>query len=268
MTTTALKSFSDGFVVARRNLIKIRRVPDLLVAAIAAPIMFILLFAYVLGSGVSVPGVSYREFLMGGIFTQTMVFGATATGSGLAQDIHRGIIDRFRSLPMSQGAVLLGRTTSDLVTSVIVIVVMSLTGLLVGWRINGTALEAAGAFLLLLAFGYALSWLMAVIGLSLRTPEAFGNVSFMATFPLTFIANTFVATDNLPGPLKVVAEWNPVSSVVQAVRELFGNVGAGTPEPDALPLRHPIAASLIWIALILAVFVPLAIRRYRTAVRR
>lgn len=266
--TTMVKAVGDGLVVARRNLIKVRRVPDLLVAAIAAPIMFILLFAYVLGSGVSVPGVGYREFLIGGIFTQTMVFGATATGSGLAQDIHRGIIDRFRSLPMSHGAVLFGRTTSDLVTNLIVVVIMTLTGLLVGWRIRGSALEAVGAYLLLLAFAYALSWMMATIGLSVRTPEVFGNISFMATFPLTFIANTFVATENLPGPLKVIAEWNPVSAIVQAVRELFGNVGPATPEPDALPLRYPIAASLIWIGIILAVFVPLAIRRYHHAVRR
>jgi len=267
MTSTTLKPLSDGFVVARRNLIKVRRVPDLLVAAIAAPIMFILLFAYVLGSSINVPGVSYKEFLMAGIFAQTMVFGATATGAGLAQDIHRGIIDRFRSLPMSPGAVLLGRTTSDLATNTIVVVVMSLTGLLVGWRIHTSVLSALGGFLLLLAFAYALSWMMAVIGLSVRTPEVFGNISFMATFPLTFIANTFVSTENLPGPLKVIAEWNPVSSIVQASRQLFGNIGAGTPEPDALPLRYPVAASLIWIAVLLLVFIPLAIRRYQSAVR-
>ncbi|MEJ3748581.1 ABC transporter permease [Actinomycetes bacterium KLBMP 9797] len=263
-----LKPVRDGLVVARRNLIKIKRVPDLLVFSTASPIMFVLLFAYVFGSAIEVPGVSYREFLMAGIFTQTVLFGATITGSGLADDIQKGIIDRFRSLPMARSAVLVGRTTSDLVNNVLVIAVMSITGLIVGWRIHSSVLEALAGFGLLLLFAYAFSWPMAVIGLSVRSPEVFNNASFMFIFPLTFIANTFVGTTNLPGPLRVFAEWNPISAVTQAARELFGNTNPAVPQPDAWPLQRPVLTSLLWIVVLLAVFVPLAVQRYKKAVSR
>jgi ABC-type multidrug transport system permease subunit len=264
----AVKAFGDGIVIAKRNLIKIKRVPDLLVFSTASPIMFVLLFAYVLGSGIVIPGMSYREFLMAGIFAQTMIFGSTITGSGLAQDLQRGIVDRFRSLPMSQSAVLVGRTTSDLANNVIVIVIMSITGLLVGWRIRSSFLEAAAGFILMLAFAYALSWAMAVIGLAVRSPEVFNNASFIAVFPLTFVANTFVTTSNLPAGLKTVAEWNPVSALVQAVRELFGNVSPQMPVPDAWPLQNPVIATVGWIVVLLVIFVPMANYRYKKAVSR
>jgi len=263
-----VQGLGDGMVVAKRNLIKIKRVPDLLVFSTLSPIMFVLLFAYVFGSAIAVPGVSYREFLMAGIFTQTMVFGSTITGSGLAQDLQRGIVDRFRSLPMARSAVLVGRTTSDLVNNVLVIVIMALTGLVVGWRIRSSVLEALAGFALLLLFAYAFSWAMAVVGLMVRSPEVFNNASFIAIFPLTFIANTFVPTDNLPGPLKVFAEWNPISSVTLAARELFGNTSPRVAAPDAWPLQHPVLTSLAWIVVILVVFVPLSIQRYKKAVSR
>ena len=263
-----LSGFGDGVIVAKRNLIKIKRVPDLLVFSTLSPIMFVLLFAYVFGSAIQVPGVSYREFLMAGIFAQTVIFGATITGSGLAQDIQRGIVDRFRSLPMARSAVLVGRTTSDLVNNVIVIVVMSITGLLVGWRIHSSVWEALAGFGLLLLFAYALSWPMAVVGLSVRSPEVFNNASFMVVFPLTFIANTFVNSSTLPEPLRTFAEWNPVSSVTQAARELFGNTNPAVPPPEAWSLRHPVLTSLTWVVVLLVVFVPMAIRRYKKAVSR
>ncbi|MBP2321020.1 ABC transporter DrrB family efflux protein [Kibdelosporangium banguiense] len=261
-------AFSDGMTIARRNLIKIKRVPDLLVFTTLSPIMFVLLFAYVFGSSISIPGVSYREFLMAGIFVQTAVFGATWTGLGLAEDIQKGIIDRFRSLPMARSAVLVGRTTSDVVINLISLVVMSLTGLIVGWRIHTSIGEALLGFVLLLLFAYALSWMMAVVGLWIRSPEVFNNASFIVIFPLTFIANTFVPSSNLPGPLKVIAEWNPVSAITQASRDLFGNTNPGMPAPDAWPLQHPVLATLAWTAVILLIFVPFAIRRYRKAVSR
>jgi ABC-2 type transport system permease protein len=260
--TGVVQAFGDGMVVAKRNLIKIKRVPDLLVFSTLSPIMFVLLFAYVFGSAIDIPGMDYREFLMAGIFTQTVLFGATITGSGLAQDIQRGIVDRFRSLPMARSAVLIGRTTSDLVNNVIVIVVMSLTGLLVGWRIHSSFWEAAAGFGLLLLFAYAFSWAMAVVGLWVRNAEVFNNASFMVVFPLTFIANTFVDSAKLPGALKVVAEWNPISAATLAARELFGNTSPQMQVPDALPLRHPVIASLAWIVVILVFFVPLAFQRY------
>jgi ABC-2 type transport system permease protein len=261
-------AFADGMTIARRNLIKIKRVPDLLVFTTLSPIMFVLLFAYVFGSSISVPGVPYREFLMAGIFVQTAVFGATWTGLGLAEDIQKGIIDRFRSLPMARSAVLVGRTTSDVAINVISMVVMSLTGLLVGWRINSSLLEALAGFALLLLFAYALSWMMAVVGLWIRSPEVFNNASFIVIFPLTFIANTFVPSNNLPSVLKVIAEWNPVSAITQAARDLFGNTHEALPVPDAWPMQNPVLASLGWTVIILLIFVPLAISRYRKAVSR
>jgi ABC transporter DrrB family efflux protein len=261
-------AMGDGAVVAKRNLIKIKRVPELLVFTTLQPIMFILLFAYVFGSAIDTGTVNYREFLIAGIFAQTVIFGATLTGVGLADDIQKGVIDRFRSLPMSRSAVLVGRTTSDVLNNVLVIVVMSLTGLVVGWRIRTSFLEALGGFLLLLLFAYAISWVMAWVGLLVPSVEVVQSASFIVIFPITFIANTFVPSSGLPGPLRSIAEWNPVSSVTQAARELFGNVAPGAPVPDAWSLQHPVVYTLLWVALILAVFIPLSLRQYRLTTSR
>jgi ABC-2 type transport system permease protein len=258
----------DGTVIAKRNLIKVKRVPDVLVFTTLSPIMFVLLFAYVFGNSIDVPGVNYREFLMAGIFAQTVVFGATFTGAGLAEDMQKGIVDRFRSLPMAQSAVLVGRTTSDVLYNVISIAIMSITGLLVGWRIRTSVFEATAGFLLLLLFAYAFSWVMAWVGLLVPSPEVVNNASFIIIFPLTFIANTFVPSENLPTVLRTFAEWNPISAVTQAARELFGNTDPAAPPPDVWPLQNPELYTLIWVALILAVFVPLANRQYRRATAR
>jgi ABC-2 type transport system permease protein len=263
------KALVDGAIVTKRNLIKIKRVPDLLVFSTISPIMFILLFGYVFGSAIKPPtGVGYREFLIPGVFVQTVIFGATTTGAGLADDIQKGIIDRFRSLPMARSAVLVGRTTSDVLNNVLVVVIMSLTGLVIGWRISTSVGEALAGFVLLLLFAYAMSWIMAVVGLMVPSPEVVNNASFVVIFPLTFIANTFVPSDNLPPVLKVFAEWNPVSTVTQAARQLFGNTGT-QPLPDhPWSLHHPIIYSLLWVLGILAVFVPLAVRQYKRAASR
>lgn len=268
-TAGLIKTLNDGAVVAKRNLIKIKRVPDLLVFSTMSPIMFILLFAYIFGSAINPGnGIGYREFLIPGIFVQTVIFGSTITGAGLAEDLQKGIIDRFRSLPMSRSAVLVGRTGSDLVNNVLVIVIMSITGLLVGWRIRTSVGEAIGGFLLLLAFAYAMSWLMALVGLIVPSPEVVNNASFMLIFPLTFIANTFVPTKGFPSVLRTIANWNPVSAVTQAARQLFGNTGTA-PLPDSpWSLHHPIIYTLIWIAGLLAVFVPLSVRQYKRAASR
>jgi ABC transporter DrrB family efflux protein len=261
-------ALADGAVVAKRNLIKIKRVPDLLVWTLISPITFVLLFAYVSGGSIDVPSVGYREFIVAGIFAQTVMFGATYTGAGLAEDMQKGVIDRFRSLPMSRSAVLVGRTSSDIVNNVLSITVMSLTGLLVGWRISTSPLEAVAGFVVLLLFAYAISWVMAYVGLVVRTPEIINNASFMIIFPLTFIANTFVPSDNLPTVLRVFAEWNPVSSVTQSARELFGNVDPNAAVPDAWSLQNPVLYTLIWVALILAIFIPLSVRQYKRAASR
>lgn len=262
------QTFSDGMTLARRNVIKIKRVPDLLVFSTLSPIMFVLLFAYVFGSAIAVPGTSYREFLLPGIFAQTVIFGATNTGAGLAQDLQRGIIDRFRSLPTTRSAVLVGRTTSDVVTNAVALLVMSVTGLIVGWRIRSSPLEAIGGFALLLLFAYAFSWVLAAVGVSVRSPEVVNNAAFITIFPITFIANTFVAIGSLPTPLRKIAEWNPVSAVTQATRDLFGNTNPAFPPPQVWPLQHAVLTSLLWIAVLLAIFIPVAIRRYQVAVTR
>jgi ABC-2 type transport system permease protein len=258
-------AFADGAVVAKRNVIKIKRVPEVLVFTLLSPIMFVLLFGYVFGGAIDVPGVHYREFLIAGIFAQTVIFGSTFTGAGLAEDMQKGIIDRFRSLPMTRSAVLLGRTASDVIYNLLSILVMTGTGLLIGWRIRGTLLEAIGALVLLLVFAYAFSWVMAYVGLLVPTPEVVNNASFMVIFPLTFVANTFVPREDLPGALKAFADWNPVSSVTQATRELFGNVDPNAAAPGAWSLQNPILYTLLWVAILLAVFVPISVRRYQRA---
>jgi ABC transporter DrrB family efflux protein len=263
-------ALADGAVVAKRNLIKITRMPELLVWTLMSPVMFVLLFGYVFGSQVEIPGMDYREFLMAGIFVQTVAFGSTWTGAGMAEDMTKGIIDRFRSLPMSRSAVLMGRTFSDSVfynsTSIIV---MAITGLIVGWRIHTSFLEALGGFALLLLFAFAISWMMAYAGLKVKSVEAVNNASFMFIFPLTFVSNVFVRGDLLPGPLKSFANWNPVSSVAQAAREAFGNTGNGQlPVPDVWSLENPILYSIIWVAIILAIFIPLSTREYNKAATR
>lgn len=264
---------SDAAVVAKRNLIKIKRVPDLLVFTTLSPIMFVLLFAYVFGGAIDVAGSpegsqGYREFLIAGIFAQTVIFGATITGAGLAEDVKKGVIDRFRSLPMAPSAVLTGRTLSDVINNVIVLVVMSLTGLLVGWRLRGRFLDAVAGFALLLVFAYAISWIMAWIGMLVPSPEVVNNASFIVIFPLTFVANTFVPLETLPPALRTFAEWNPVSAVTQAARELFGNIPPGTPAPTAWPLQHPELYTLIWTVATLAVFIPVANAQYRVSTSR
>jgi ABC-2 type transport system permease protein len=276
MTSTTLDStspassgtfsaFGDGLVVAKRNLIKIKRVPDLLVFTTLQPIMFVLLFVYVFGGAIKVQSSSYKEFLIAGIFTQTVTFGATLTGAGLADDMQKGIIDRFRSLPMSRSAVLVGRTVSDVANNLLVVVVMSLTGLVVGWRIRSSFLDAIIGYLLLLLWAYAFSWIMAYVGLLAPSPEVVNNAAFIVIFPVTFIANTFVPLETLPGVLKTFAAWNPLSAVTQACREWFGNLPPNVPTPDYWSLQHATVYSLIWIAVILAIFVPLATRQYNRA---
>jgi ABC-2 type transport system permease protein len=259
---------ADGYNVAKRNLIKIKRVPELLVWVLMSPIMFVLLFAYVFGGSIDVPGVNYREFLIAGIFAQTVVFGATYTGAGLAEDMQKGIIDRFRSLPMTRSAVLVGRTGSDIVYNMLSISIMALTGLLVGWRIRTSIWEALAGFGLLLLFSYAFSWVMASIGLVVPGPEVVNNASFMVIMPLTFISNAFVPSDSLPTPLRIFAEWNPVSAVTQGARNLFGNVNPLAPVPEAWSMQHPVLYTLIWVGVILVVFVPFSVRIYKRAARK
>lgn len=254
--------FSDGWVTTKRNLIKIIRVPDILFFTLLQPIMFVLLFTYVYGGVVDIPGSSYAEFLMAGIFAQTVVFGSTFSGSAMAQDLKDGIIDRFRTLPMNPAAVLIGRTNGDMFINAASMAVMMLTGFIVGWRVRSSVGEAVLAVGLILLFAYAFSWVMSYVGMSVRSPEIINNVSFLILFPITFISNAFVPSSTLPGPLRAFAEWNPVSALVQSSRELFGNVAPGLPVGDAWTAQNPLATVLIGVAVMLAVFVPLSVRKF------
>ena len=254
--------FSDGWITTRRNLIKIKRVPDILVFTTLQPIMFVLLFTYVYAGVINIPGSSYREFITAGIFAQTIVFGSTYSGSAMTQDLKDGIIDRFRTLPMSPSAVLIGRTNGNLFINAVSLVVMMITGFIVGWRIRSSFPEALGAIALLLLFAYAFSWVMAFIGMSVRSPEVINNVSFLILFPLTFISNAFVPSDTLPTPLRVFAEFNPVSALVSAVRNLFGNSPPNSPVADNWAQQNPEITVMIGIIVLLVMFVPLAIRKF------
>jgi ABC-2 type transport system permease protein len=258
-------AFADGISIARRNMIKVIRVPELLVGVLVTPIIMVVLFAYVFGGSIDIPGGSYREFLIAGAFAMNLAFGAVVTGAGLADDMQKGIINRFRSLPMSRSAVVFGRTASDVVYNVLTLIVMAAAGFIVGWRIHNGIGNALLGFGLLLLFAYSISWVMAYVGLLVPSVEVVNNASFMVIFPLTFIANTFVPAQNLPTPLRIFAEWNPVSAVTQAARELFGNLPPGTPGPTVWPLENPVLYTLLWVVITIAVAAPLAIRRYKTA---
>ncbi|MET8629249.1 ABC transporter permease [Kitasatospora sp. NPDC004669] len=254
----------DSWVVARRNLRRMTRMPEIVVFGLLQPVMFVLLFSYVLGGAIKVPGGGYREFLMAGIFAQTVTFAVAGASAGIAEDMTKGLVDRFRALPMARSAVLSGRTLADAVQSAFVLLVLAVVALLVGWRVHHGVLEALGGFLLLLLLGYAFSWIGALIGLSVRSPEAATSAGLIWLFPLTFLSNAFVPVNTLPDRLQTIAYWNPFSATVQACRELFGNPGADG--AHAWPMRHPVAASVLWSLLILGLFSWLSVRKYRNAV--
>jgi len=260
------RALADGWVCTKRNLIKIKRVPEIMVFVLISPIMFVLLFAYVFGGAIDPGlGLDYKEFLIGGIFAQTVVFGATFSGAAMAEDMQKGFIDRFRSLPMSRSAVLIGRTGADVVYNVLSLIIMALTGLVVGWRAHEGILKMMAGFGLLLVFAYAISWIMAWVGLIVPSVDVINNASFIVIMPLTFVSNAFVPLRDFPSFLKPFVEWNPVSAVTQAVRELFGNVPDRAPEPEAWSLQNPALYTLVWVVLIVAIFVPLSVRAYQKA---
>ncbi|MGR3934852.1 ABC transporter permease [Streptomyces sp. BRA346] len=264
-----LAGVRDSLVVARRNLIRMVRIPEVVIFGLIQPIMFVVLFSYVFGGAIMVPGQAsadadvYREFLMGGIFAQTVTFATAGAGAGIADDMHKGLIDRFRSLPMARGAVLTGRTLADLVQTALTLVVLAIVALIVGWRVHDGILSALGAFGLLLLLGYAFSWIGALIGLTVRTPEAATSGGLIWLFPLTFISNAFVPSSKMPEFLGHVADWNPFSATVQACRELFGNPQGVV--SDAWPMQHPVLASVLWSVVIIVVFRTLSVRKYRSA---
>ncbi|HJC29826.1 MAG TPA: ABC transporter permease [Candidatus Dietzia intestinipullorum] len=253
--------------LVRRNLFHIRRQPENLADVTIQPVMFVLLFAFVFGGAIAVAGeVDYREWLLPGIMAQTMAFSSFVVASGLCNDLNKGIIDRFRTLPIRRSSILIARSASSIIHSSIGVVVMSLTGLIVGWRIHSGVIDALLGYLVLLGFGFVMIWIGIVVGSRLKTIEAVNGVMFTTTFPITFVANTFAPPESMPEWLRAIAEWNPLSSVVQAMRQLWGNAPA-VGDDAAFPLQHPVIASLLWIVGLTLVIAPIAIKAFDARTR-
>ena len=260
------QAVGDGLVIAWRNLKRIPRIPELAIFAILQSIMFVLLFAYVFGGAIPLPGGgSYYEYLMPGIFAQTIIFATATTAIGMTDDINKGILDRFRSLPMARSAVLSGRTVSDVIYNAGILVVLMVSGLVVGWRVHADVLHFLAGVGLLLLFAFAMAWIGVWLGLMIRSVEVAQQLSFLVLFPVTFLSNIFVPTQTLPWFLRPVAEWNPASALTAACRQLWGN-----PNPFAsggLPGQHPVELTVIWAVVLLAIFAPLGVWRYRSMSR-
>jgi ABC transporter DrrB family efflux protein len=249
---------TDTLIIAERNLVRLPRAPELFVGYTLQPIMFVLLFRYVFGGAIRTPGFSYVDFLLPGIIVQNAAFAGFATALGLNEDMRKGLIDRFRSLPMSRAAVLGGRTLADVATNALSITILVVTGVIVGFTFHTNFLEAAAGVGLLLLFGYAFSWFLAFLGLLASSPEAVNSIGFIAVFPLTFISSAFVPVATLPEGLRAFAEVNPFTIVVDAIRHLW--LGA--------PAHNSVWGAVVWSAVIIAVFAPLAVARYRRAAGR
>ncbi len=245
----------DTLVLAERNVVRLRRSPDLLIGFTIQPVMFVLLFAFVFGGAISTPGFSYIDFLIPGIIVQNTAFGGFATALGLSEDLTKGLIDRFRSLPTSRSSVLAGRTLADVVTNSISVVILVITGLIIGFSFGTNAAEIAAGFGLLLLFGYAFSWIFALIGMSVSSPEAANGIGFTLIFPITFISSAFVPIESMPAALQEFAEVNPITIVVDAMRALW--LGA--------PAGNNIWGAVVWCLALVAIFAPLAVRKYRKA---
>jgi len=251
----------DGLIIAWRNLKRIPRIPELAIFAVMQSIMFVLLFAYVFGGAIPLPGGgSYKEFLLPGIYAQTIAFAAITTAVGMTEDINKGIIDRFRSLPMARSAVLSGRAVADAVYQSFILLVLMVTGFAVGWTVHTGALELLAGIGLLVLFTFAMSWIGIWLSTVVKTVEVAQQLGFIIILPLTFLSNVFVPPSTLARPLDTIAEWNPVSALTGALRDLWGN-----PNPyasDTFPAEHPVLLTLIWIGVFVAIFAPLAVSRY------
>jgi ABC transporter DrrB family efflux protein len=261
-----MRAVTDTLIITQRQLRLLTRVPEVLIFSTIQPVMFVLLFRYVFGGSIDTgqPG-GYVQLLMPGIFVQTVAFTLAGTASGLAEDMKKGLIDRFRSLPISQSALVIGRTLGDSLLNIVVLAVMGIAGYLVGWRPTSGALSVAIGFLFLLFFGYALSWVGIFVGLSASDARVVQNVSFLVTFPLTFLSNAFAPTTGMPRALQYFAEWNPVSTMVAACRELFGLENQFGATAGSFPSENPLLTSFIYMIIIMAIFIPISVRKYKRA---
>ena len=261
-----MRAVTDTLIITQRQLRLLTRVPEVLIFSTIQPVMFVLLFRYVFGGSIDTgqPG-GYVQLLMPGIFVQTVAFTLAGTASGLAEDMKKGLIDRFRSLPISQSALVMGRTLGDSLLNIVVLAVMGIAGYLVGWRPSSGPLSVAIGFLFLLFFGYALSWVGIYVGLSASDARVVQNVSFLVTFPLTFLSNAFAPTTGMPRALQYFAEWNPVSTMVAACRELFGLENQFGATAGSFPSENPLLTSFIYMIIIMAIFIPISVRKYKRA---
>ena len=246
----------------RRNLTHIKRQPEMLTDVTIQPVMFVLLFAFVFGGSINIPGVDYKEWLLPGIMAQTMAFSSFIVAIGLTSDISKGIVDRFRSLPIGRGSVVIARSLSSLIHSMIGIIVMSVTGLFIGWGIHNGVAKGLLGYLLLILFGFAMIWVGILAGSALKSVEAVQGVMFTTIFPITFLSNAFARPEGMPDWLRFLAEWNPISALVQAMRELWGNDGLPLAADAAWPMQNPVSATIIWSVGLSAVLAPLAIRAF------
>lgn len=253
---------SDSLVIARRSVAHIRQIPEKLLDVTLQPLMFVVLFAFVFGGVIAIPGGSYRMYLIGGILVQTLGFGIFGPATSMATDLREGILDRFRSLPMHRWAFLLGHLIAEFAASVLAIVVMVISGLIVGWRIQSDVPHALAAFALLALLAVTMLWVGTLLGVLARSPDVVTGIGFLTIFPLTFVATTFVPAAGLPDGLRQFAEYNPISCWAAGVRKLFGNPTA-TPIHAAWPLEHPVVASLLWCGLLIAIVAPLTLSAYR-----
>jgi ABC-type polysaccharide/polyol phosphate export permease len=257
---------SDSLVLARRNVEHVRQIPEKLLDVTLQPIMFVLLFAYVFGGVIAIPDGSYREYLLGGVLVQSLGFGVMGPATSIATDLHEGVVDRLRTLPIARSAYLNGHILAELGAATLGILVLSLSGLLVGWRIHADLPHALAGYGLILLFACAMQWTGTLLGLLVRSPDAAQGVVFMTMFPATFLASTFVPLGGLSPVLRTIAAWNPISTLTAAVRELFGNPTAMPPDPP-WPLQHAVAMAVLWCVAILAIAVPLAMRRFAARTR-
>jgi ABC-type multidrug transport system permease subunit len=254
---------ADSLALARRNLSHVRQIPEKLLDVTLQPVMFVLLFAYVFGGVIAIPDGNYREYLIGGILVQSLAFGIMGPGAAIATDLGEGFVDRVRSLPTSRGAYLGGHMIAELAAMTLAITILTLSGLVIGWRIHEDLAHAVAGFGLLILFALAMLWLGTLLGVLARSPDAVAGMVFMTVFPLTFLSNAFVPVDGLPDGLQQIAEWNPVSAMVAAVRTLFGNP-TGLPADPPWPLQHSVLAAVLWCGVLLAITVPLTVRRFRS----
>ncbi len=248
--------------MTRRNLVHISREPMQLSDVTIQPVLFTVLFIYLFSGAVPIPGGSFKDFILAGVLMLNLITSTMGTAVGLATDLHEGMIDRFRALPMWRPAVLVGRSLADLLTACLCALVVAVTGLAVGWRTSAGPLPIIAGFALVLFFTYSLSWVAACVGLNSKSPESATSFGFIVLFPLAFVSNAMVPTQHMPGWLQAITNWNPASAVTAGARQLWDN-----PNPSAAisawPMQHPIEASLAWSVLILAVAAPLASRYFR-----